>query len=235
MCLGFFATELLSRYLEYFWLYHSPWQHHWDNRGFAGEQLQTHRYTLTYQQKTTTTTTSTKDTNDRLPRNFPSKFPLVRRSLPPRCNRSRLETIFAICVSRLVCPCFSPPPPPSLYSPTPPPSGLVVPVGEHHQHELLEAFPSGSLDQAAEAGLHHPYPAVDLRTIFQGPLLSPVTLKFSHKHAENLSGWTQKSFWQLLISGSCFSPLQQALPYVCLLIAMLFFIYAIIGMQVLFH
>lgn len=31
-------------------------------------------------------------------------------------------------------------------------------------------------------------------------------------------------------SDSCVSP--QALPYVCLLIAMLFFIYAIIGMQV---
>lgn len=31
------------------------------------------------------------------------------------------------------------------------------------------------------------------------------------------------------------SLLQQALPYVCLLIAMLFFIYAIIGMQVSFH
>lgn len=46
MCCCFFATELLSRYLEYFWLHHSSWQHHWDNRGFAGEQLQTHRYTL---------------------------------------------------------------------------------------------------------------------------------------------------------------------------------------------
>lgn len=30
------------------------------------------------------------------------------------------------------------------------------------------------------------------------------------------------------------SPFPQALPYVCLLIAMLFFIYAIIGMQVKF-
>lgn len=34
---------------------------------------------------------------------------------------------------------------------------------------------------------------------------------------------------------SLLSLLQQALPYVCLLIAMLFFIYAIIGMQVSFH
>lgn len=46
MCCCFFATELLSRYLEYFWLHHSSWQHHWDNCGFAGEQLQTHWYTL---------------------------------------------------------------------------------------------------------------------------------------------------------------------------------------------
>lgn len=40
-----------------------------------------------------------------------------------------------------------------------------------------------------------------------------------------------RSFNQL----SLLSLLQQALPYVCLLIAMLFFIYAIIGMQVSFH
>lgn len=143
---------------------------------------------------TTTTTASTQDTNHRLPRIFLSKFPRVQRSLPPRFYQSRLETIFTICVSHLVCPCFSPLPPPSLYSSQPPLSGSAVPVGEHHQHELPEAFPSGSLDQAAEAGLHHPYPAVDLRTIFQGPLLSPAALKFSRKHAENLSGQTQKSF-----------------------------------------
>ena len=31
---------------------------------------------------------------------------------------------------------------------------------------------------------------------------------------------------------NCLSPVPKALPYVCLLIAMLFFIYAIIGMQV---
>lgn len=36
---GFFAAELLSRYLEYFRFHHCSWQHHRDNCGFAGEQL----------------------------------------------------------------------------------------------------------------------------------------------------------------------------------------------------
>lgn len=35
----FSTAELLSRYLEYFWLHHSSWQHHRDNSGFAGEEL----------------------------------------------------------------------------------------------------------------------------------------------------------------------------------------------------
>lgn len=93
------------------------------------------------------------------------------------------------------------------------------PVGEHHQHELPEAFPNGQVDQAAATGLHHPYSAVDLCTVLQGGLIHNLWLLWI----------TRGNKWLL---HDHLSALPQALPYVCLLIAMLFFIYAIIGMQV---
>lgn len=39
-------------------------------------------------------------------------------------------------------------------------------VSEHHQHELPETFPGSQVDQAPKTGLHHPYPPLDLCTVF---------------------------------------------------------------------
>ena len=41
-------------------------------------------------------------------------------------------------------------------------------TGPAAEPELPEAVPSRSAHQAAEAGLHHPHPAVDLRSVLQG-------------------------------------------------------------------
>lgn len=40
--------------------------------------------------------------------------------------------------------------------------------GQDDQPELPEAVQSRSSHQAAAAGLHHPYPAVDFRSVLQG-------------------------------------------------------------------
>lgn len=130
-------------------------------------------------------------------------FLCVLRSLPPRHNLSHVVMIFAICVSHPVSP-FSP-----AALTLPPSTRAPVPVGEHHQHELPEAFPSGSLDQAAEAGLHHPYPAVDLRTIFQGPPHLSFPEFPPHKDVSDFS-WQCKNLFCVLTafnrSCSLFSP-----------------------------
>lgn len=57
------------------------------------------------------------------------------------------------------------------------------------------------------------------------------------KRGLSLGGWAQSwarlwSLWPWRDAGPDLPMCLQALPYVCLLIAMLFFIYAIIGMQV---
>lgn len=173
-----------------------------------------------------TVTQNKKDTNSQLQRQH-SSFQVSSCVMIPasRHNLSYVVMIFAICVSHPVSPFCLP------LSPTLPPflglsstTPLPVPVTEHHQHEFPEAFPGGQADQAAETGLHHPYSALDLCAIFQGL----VSRHFDSSHS--FSGKYNDTSFSFLLSF-----LQQALPYVCLLIAMLFFIYAIIGMQVYFH
>ena len=82
------------------------------------------------------------------------------------------------------------------------------------EHATQSGFPPsvscGTFDQTSASRLHHSYSSLDLHAIIQGRTLIRIAP----------SAWTCPSF--------------QALPYVCLLIAMLFFIYAIIGMQVMF-
>lgn len=141
-------------------------------------------------------------------------------------------------------------------------SGPLVPAEQLHQPELPAPVPRGPAHQAAASGLHHPHPAVDLRAVLQGePPARPPTaagapraprwrLPSAAEPGAQLGRLRQPPWPDLAASGvdpgsadACgpapghglglkprVSP--QALPYVCLLIAMLFFIYAIIGMQV---
>ncbi len=118
-------------------------------------------------------------------------------------------------------------------------------TGQAAELEFPEAVQSCSTHQAAEAGLHHPHPAVDLCSVLQGAHTHYHTLDhmslFTFTHPHTVTACTHKlqyPSWNnskrvLLIHCVVVSSCDfQALPYVCLLIAMLFFIYAIIGMQV---
>ena len=53
------------------------------------------------------------------------------------------------------------------------------PVEKLHQRRFPTSFPSRSLGQALEAGLHHPNPALDFRPVLQGPALRHP----AHRHA----------------------------------------------------
>lgn len=109
-------------------------------------------------------------------------------------------------------------------------SGPVVPAEQLHQPELPAPVPRGPAHQAAAPGLHHPHPALDLRAVLQG----------ERRRTPSPAGGAESGCGRGRVCGPGpgrrpgpiphVSP--QALPYVCLLIAMLFFIYAIIGMQV---
>lgn len=145
----------------------------------------------------------------------------VWRSLAPTCDQS-----FVVCVSHSVCPCFSPMPPDLLDPPSlARPSQSVNTINM----SFLKLFRAARLIKLLRQGYTI---RILLWTFVQSfkVLLSPsVALKFSHEDAENC----RNPFDSFYSASVCFSSLQQALPYVCLLIAMLFFIYAIIGMQVL--
>jgi hypothetical protein len=81
---------------------------------------------------------------------------------------------------------------------------------DHHQYQLFPSLPRDAFGETAVEGRRHPNAALDLHQVLPGinPLKSPL----------------QQSMHVLVAS--------QALPYVALLIVMLFFIYAVIGMQV---
>lgn len=89
--------------------------------------------------------------------------PCLQTQLKSCCDEYR-HLCFTSCLS-LLSATLSPSLPLSCVTLSP---TICATVGEHHQHEFPEAFPNGQVDQAAEARLHHPYSAVDLRTIFQG-------------------------------------------------------------------
>lgn len=84
---------------------------------------------------------------------------------------------------------------------------IIVFLEKFHQCWIFATFPRGKIGETFASGIHYQDPPLDLRTVFQG---------------------TPNLFWGDLFIFVFF----QALPYVILLIWMLFFIYAIIGMQV---
>ena len=84
------------------------------------------------------------------------------------------------------------------------------------QHQLLPPLPRHASRQTAQSRWRHPHTPLDVHQILPGDVIAHVTALQSQGQVCN---------------GLCLFGFQ-ALPYVALLIVMLFFIYAVIGMQV---
>ena len=59
------------------------------------------------------------------------------------------------------------------------------PVEKLHQRRFSASFPSRSIGQALEAGLHHPNPTLDFRPVLQGPTLRHPAHRHAFLHLRN--------------------------------------------------
>ena len=110
-----------------------------------------------------------------------------------------------------------------------------------HEHQFLPTVSCDATGQTARPRREYSDIAVDIHQVFPGHCLSHriyttnrqtlVSLFWCRKSRQNVSKYTTLDItdcWVLLV----FCLFLKALPYVALLIVMLFFIYAVIGMQV---